>query len=315
MTLRRTVLLAGGTALAAAIAGCVSDDSDDETSDEGGTDEPDGTDETENGETDDSTTDGDTTGDSDERQLDSPEDAVHGLYEEMNEVETIDEYFAVVEWVFHSDSQLRKEWEEAAQQEEHRAELEEEIEADLWFEDIDTTVVETDLTGEELVDGGWFRDDEEAQPFVEENALVETGVELSEGDRTETWTETWLVSRESDAWQLVYIKLEAQQTPAFVIEWDYDDSAEELEIRVVGGDIFEAGAVEIDGGNVYGHAGNTWDEYDPDVDPDSEVSAGDRIVLTDGDNGDAVGPAFDVDLVWTGDGEPVVIDHVTGPDA
>lgn len=319
MTLRRTVLLTGGTAIVAALAGCVDGDGGDETaSGSGGTDEADGTDDpTENGDTDETgDTDSDTTGESDERQLDSPENVVEGFYDAMNGVESIEEYFTVVEEFFHSDSPMREEWETAAEDEDYRAELEAEIEAALVLDPADPTVLEDGLTADELVDDSWFRESE-AEQFAPANALVETTVELTDEEgKAESWTETWVVARENDDWQLVTVQLKAQVAPATAIEWSYNEDDMELEIRHVGGDSFTAGNVEIGGENAYGHAGNTWDEYDPDMGPESDVSAGDRIVLAQGTaGGKAIESDFDVSLLWEQDGTTAVVAQASGPDA
>lgn len=330
MTLRRAVLLTGGTAIVATLAGCVDGDgSGDETaSGNGGTDEADGTDDpTENGDTDgngetdgngdaDGTgdTDSDTTGESDERQLDSPEKALEGFYDAMNGVESIEEYFTVVEEFFHSDSPMREEWETAAEDEDYRAELEAEIEAALVLDPADPTVLEDGLTADELVDDSWFRESE-AEQFAPANALVETTVELTDEEgKAESWTETWVVARENDDWQLVTVQLKAQVAPATAIEWSYNEDDMKLEIRHVGGDSFTAGNVEIDGENAYGHAGNTWDEYGPDMGPESAVSAGDRIVLSE-ETGGAVGGGFEINLFWEQDGTTAVLAQASGPDA
>lgn len=104
--------------------------------------------------------------------------------------------------------------------------------------------------------------------------------------------------------------------PSVAFQFDYDETAGVLEIVHTGGDSVEAGRVSIGGQNLYGHDGNTWDDYDDEKGPTSTVSAGDTIELGNSGVGQPLDSDFELDLVWTAEnGQTHVIADFIGPDA
>ena len=100
-------------------------------------------------------------------------------------------------------------------------------------------------------------------------------------------------------------------SPQVSFDYDYDESTDELTVRVDSGDTFEAQRVSFSGANLGNYADQTWDGVSSSAGATSTVGAGDRVTDTVG------GSDFELEVVWTSSdgGDSNVISTRNGPDA
>jgi FlaG/FlaF family flagellin (archaellin) len=104
--------------------------------------------------------------------------------------------------------------------------------------------------------------------------------------------------------------------PQVSFDYDYDNGSDQLEVTVSGGDTFEAGRLTFEGTGLGNNQSSSFAEVSrvgqsSDFDPESSVSAGDRVVIGD------VSSDFELDVTFTSDGggDSSIVSSRTGPDA
>jgi flagellin-like protein len=104
--------------------------------------------------------------------------------------------------------------------------------------------------------------------------------------------------------------------PNTSFEYDYDEGAGELNVRVRSGDTFDSDRISFEGENLgTGVEGSTWTDY---VGSTTDVSSGADVTLGDGTlgSGGTVASNFLLELTWTSEegGTSSVISTREGPD-